>query len=504
VGFDGNVTEIGSQKSVFYVPDGEYLIINQKLSFNILVSIYPDCTILIKENLNIIQNCNITLDEREAVKVGFNPGKINQIQCYAFIRIEKKGFSLFFQAIDFLISPNNHFNMSLYYQFHPKLRLFKGFLWYLFHETRMPSYYVVHFNQQGINKDTTFKPDYQNFIKRKTVFKNPQIEDGTVIWGIFSFINYDELVPIFAFSPFTSIHKTIRIPSPYILNVYLQPEPVKYVEVTFGSYLNHGFDFLTLESESYGKNSNPNKIFGEHPLTSGYDVYIVKKNETSKYLFLYGTALEDAYGNNFFSNEDETYMTIIQDGQILYDDEPLSNITGSITFEDTSSFEIIYRCDTNLSITSKTYTTLKFNANLSMDSNPPDVYIRCSNNNLYNKVVTTENKLNLEVEVRDKSPLLKVELEYSTDNGKTWKQTSLTPIGDSKWITSIETTENQKISLRAYSIDDKGNSITHTAIDSVYMTKIKPLMFNLYKITEKFPQLFILFNRVIEKNNLKN
>ncbi len=499
-----NETEIGSLNSVFYLPDGVYHIyscesFSKKLDD--FISNKVETNILLKEDLSIIDDCRIIVDSENTVKVDFNPGRINQIVCYNRIGIDRAGFGSTFYDGDFRISPNEKFNMTLNYQFHPKLRLFKDYMWYLSHETKMPSFYVVRFNQQGIKEDTTFKPDYNNFIKRETILKTPQIKEGIVNWGLFPFVEDYELTNIFGFyfmNPIDLIPKLITMPSPYKINVFLQAEPVKYIDAAIGMYENKSISFMSLNIESYGKNSNPTKVFGEHPFKSGLRISKNKLNETNNYITLTDTILEDAHGNNVFSGVDRTIWTIIQDGNVLYDNVITEELDDYFSFKDTSKFEIIAESYLNLSISSKIITKIESFANLSKDSNPPDVYLRCLNNNLYNRVITKDNKIQLVMEVQDESSLLKLNLQHSADNGKTWKNTSLIPTSENRWIAEISVVDDTKLSFRTNAIDLNGNSITQTVIDGVHVSEVNSFLFKLYQFTQRFPLIFMLVNKLIK------
>jgi hypothetical protein len=61
-------------------------------------------------------------------------------------------------------------------------------------------------------------------------------------------------------------------------------------------------------------------------------------------------------------------------------------------------------------------------------------------------------------------PVTKANLEYSTDDGKTWKKVGLTPAGYNKWIAVVTNPSSGFVSLRTTASDTRGTSLNQTII----------------------------------------
>ncbi len=433
----GNVT--------FYVLDGTYDVISPGFDWDIDATIYT-----LAENIVVTQDTQVYLDERNTAEINFDANKPDQMMAEKFSALfyEDEQISMTISdvwwypmsaltyvsqttidtAFEYSYYPEAYYNLS-----NPNL-------------INTPEWHKLLFTREDITKDVTFLADYNNLVKRTTDYKVALTADVS------------ERVQ-FVFDPIASSSTTFawQMNAPQSRIEWLSPEPAEYEGWYSKNDPQWSWDFSgPWQSYPIGETYF---AFGEHPLTSGADVYV-----ESGSLILNGSISADTFENIFanFTRYVSGTLTLMQDGLEVYSTEIWDYFWGDYFFSGTPEFNVIIEGSSDLSLSTSTYTELSFTADETKDYQPPRLIIRPRNLDLF--CVAPAGDVLVDVTVMDDSPTSLFTFEYSLDDGNTWQLASSTQQNASNWVADLGILNSPFVSIRVNVTDSLGNRISQTTI----------------------------------------
>lgn len=438
--------------TTFYVTDGTYHIISTGQDYDIDSTIYT-----IAENVSITTDTLIYLDERNTVPIDFNTNKPDQI-------IAEKTASLFYEGEQrsiWFMDIRQYPTSALAYV--SPTSIDTGFTYGYYPEAYYnssdpgtidtPEWHKLLFTLENVTGDTTFVADYDVLVQRTTDYKVAMRPDvavraqhvhDSIAWG--------------------SVTYVWRMNAPQSRVEWLSPEPARYRGWYSKWYPQWDWDFET-PTRSYPPGAETYIAFGEHPFTSGADMYV-----GTEYFNIWGSISEDTFGNTFanFTRNVSGNLTVIQNDVEVYHTEIWDRFWESISFSGTPVFTVIIEGSSDLNLSTSTYTELRFIANRMQDYQPPRVTMRPTGSSLLGTVSPGEVLVN--VTVSDEGLVSSVGLEYSLDDGATWTNTVEVVTFDDTYQFSLNILSGMHayVSLRVNATDSVGNSISQTAIRGFY------------------------------------
>jgi len=455
---------------------------------------------IIKEDLEVNGDTQITLDERDTVVIDFDYNKSDQIMSEKFSVLYYDGdvsfnlwlFNLysFPEGTETYISASESFKAILRYSYFPE-KFFNEINPFKVNSTE---FHMLMYNLTGISNHTTFSPDYEDLVRFDIEYRTP-IHSENAIW------TYDCLHPDLFFN--SGLYYETDAPLSRV--DWISPKPITCS--IFYSGLN--WTYTTPEME-FSSGTTEGFSIGEHPLRTGFDFEIKSvpagtsdsnsdwNSEVRKLrIYVSGTITEDFSGNGF---KNPVYLktipgniSILKDGEVLVNSEKITNPFYKVLelnetiMNETNDFEIVVQGGNSPVLSTYVRNELNFTYNKSTedaDYHPPKISFRFPNSGINNMIKA--GKVGLEMFLEDESGLgNRIYLEYSLDGGNSWKKALLdekyenennemglyreTNDGTKKSIfTSNLTCYNADfISLRAYAEDLAGNANNFTVLNAV-------------------------------------
>jgi subtilisin family serine protease len=441
--------------ATFYVSDGTYDVISVGYDEDTGAAVYT-----IAEDVTVTQDAHVQLDERHTRDINFNANKPNQVMAEktASIFYENEQTQLWINDIQWyptsaltyvsLTSINTEFTYSYYPEAYynsanPGL-------------VNAPEWHKLLFTLGDVTGNVLFLPDYDALVRRETDYKVEFASDtGYRVQ--------------FALSPMalgtTTYGWQMTVPQTRI--EWLSPAPVEY-NGWYTKYPTENWDFTSIwQSYPIGETYF---AFGEHPLTSGAEVYV-----GSWYLRLSGSISADTFGNLFadYTKDVSGTLTLIEDGLEVYSTEIWDHFLDYYFFSGTPEIEVVIDGVNDLSLSTSTHTELSFTADSTTDWQPPRLVIRPRNLDLF--CVTSSDDVLVDVSVLDDSPISLFTFEYSLDDGNTWNLASSTQQDASSWVADLGALNRAFVSVRVNATDSFGNRISQTTIRGFSVVPLMPL-----------------------------
>jgi len=442
----------GDGNATFYVPDGTFHVISTGSDDNLDATIYT-----IAENVSVTEYTVVHLDERDTLVIDFDMNKPDQIMAEKnsglFYEEEQRGIwftDLWWyptSAITY-ISPTS-INAGFAYGYYPEVFCNiedPGII-------NTPEWHKLLFTLEGVTGGTTLIADYDSLARRTTDYKVALASDvaervyhvfDPIAWGSFTF--------------------RWRMNAPQNRIEWLSPEPVRnfgwYSEWEYQSNWNWGF------SEPY-RSYPTGEVYialGEHPFTSGADLYV-----EPGYMELIGSISSDTFGNSFanLTRNVSGHLTVILDDVEAYATDIRDYFYEYVNIMGTPKVKVIIDGSCGLNLSRNTRTELEFVADYSTDYRPPNVAMRPLDSELNCTLQPGVTALN--VKVLDDGTISSVSLEYSFDEGATWNPASLVQVGTDTWVAEFNTLSNTYVSLRVNATDSNGNKISQSTIKGFYV-----------------------------------
>jgi subtilisin family serine protease len=401
----------------------------------------------VADNVSITSDKIITFYEAETFRISFNPNKPNQLIVDAWIqmciRTKKGGYwiatdePLYKETADVYMSAAS-VTMLFRYSYYPKAYYNASDRFSL----NTPEIYYLLYCLRKISQSVIFLPDYNNLVQRTAEYK---VAEQPGVGHIAHFIGEPD-------AGWTGCgYFQARLPQRRV--EWLSPSPALYC----GIYDSGQATYWTWNTNplSYPAKSKPYAVFGEHPLASGLFLTVGEGN------FTIGTCLcATTSGEEYESPGD---LTIFAGGtQVFY-----MTIHGGFTlialFHGVLTFTVVARSFCTMPLSTNTTTELSFTTDPTYDCNPPRVKFRAKSSDMGCRVPPGE--VNVNVTVSDESPLTSTLLEYSVDDGATWRGAIVRgAVGDTYQYSLRTMNDGAYVSLRFSATDSQGNRIIQTTI----------------------------------------
>jgi hypothetical protein len=222
-------------------------------------------------------------------------------------------------------------------------------------------------------------------------------------------------------------------------------------------------------TEYYQQGERLVETFGGHPLSAHFQV-----EKGSDYMSWISDLFSDAYGTHTLGSVDTANVAVYRNGSLIWNGSVHDAIWWYWWNDNRpASYRVVMDAQSSQLLSTNMRAEFKFTVSNSIpDCNPPAVYIRIPTLSMDCRYFGKE--VSGEVVAKDESAIANVTLEYSIDDGGTWKQASLNTSAVPKtYLFQIKGLSGVFVSLRVNATDYFGNRVSQATIRGFY---VEPFM----------------------------
>ncbi|MBN2240283.1 MAG: S8 family serine peptidase, partial [Dehalococcoidales bacterium] len=444
-------------QAVLYVPDGTYRL----ASLSSHASVDRASVFTFKQQTTINGNTAVTMDDRNAVQISFDPNKENQKISEKSAVLEYNGEHIYVclnslwsypSTTATYVQPTSEWDSTYTFGYYPSQYYDQSII-------DTPEWYKFGYGLDAVTGPVTFTADYNTSVTRQTEYRTlREDEEAVLIYWLTGPPTYNDW----------AFYRTIK--APVMRTEYFSPGPFGVL----GNYRQNN-DPVTwqysINNRSYNPGATVHSVFGGHPFNSGIGYSCTDfcyGDYCYNYIYLYGGACSDSAGGRFYNStlSHSGHWNVTQDGETVFDEDVYEDYYYRyIFFAGTPNTVVTIDGGSGHELSTNTQTVLNFTADKNADCYVPgytlDVDSTCIN--LNNEV--HYGNIPITIDAYDNGTgVSTVTLEYSLNDGSTWTPATLTPQGGGKYTTSLSIYAGDYVSLRVYVEDNQGNSRKQTVI----------------------------------------
>lgn len=432
--------------------DGEFYIIGLDRNYSTQTDVWT-----VADKLPVYTNIDMLLDERDTDRVDFDPNKLGQVflgklssltyrQESPLVWINWQS-SWFYPTTTTTYVSRTTLIASFAYQYYPESSM-SPYYPYL---VNAPEWHNLLYTEPGITPPKHYVANYAELVRRETRYKvgmSPRVT-ALIYQSAYSKDSYSWVwhrmdVPCSRIEWLS--------PDIWYLTSYSKAGDRPWISTPYW-YFAH-WPYLM---EGYLPGDEITESFAEHPLSTHF---LVNKNSDS--LEVITDISMDTYGHSLWADFGHIWM-YQNDGLIL--DQDVKDFLWYRLMEDPrpAKYRVIIEGWSSLYLSTYVRTQLDFTVTSgTADYRLPVIYVRIPKIDLN----CTHPSGNVDVTILfDESNISRATLEYSVDDGATWRQASLR----STYTSRIRNLKDVYVSLRVNATDIEGNSISQTTIRGFFV-----------------------------------
>jgi parallel beta-helix repeat protein len=442
-----------------YLRDGEYYIIGKDVDYSVSTDIW-----MIVERIPINRNTMVTLDERNAREVNFDPAKPKQVFAAKSINIIYRGETFGLQwgslwwypltALTYITNTTLGVSFSYEYYNRDYFNVASPSV------IDAPEWHNLIYWQEGITPPVTYVANYSNLVKRVTEYRTP----GTP--RISALLSQHKWSPLeWRSSEFMWIMNIPRArvewltPDINYWTIYLKFRDPPWVSTPYWLYAY--WPFLK-ERYSVGE---VNEVFGGHPLSTQLLVFV-----GSSWLTMVSDLNMDTYGHTLWT--DWGRIRVYRDGSLIADWSGFYYWNYFIWNDPRPArYKVEIEGVSNLWLSSYTHATFEFTVVSETTYHlPPNIYVNVRCLDLNNTCPAGEVIVDVFVNDPRVSSEANVTVKFSLDDGVSWLGT--TPLSrrpGEPYSFRLGVLNNTYVSLWINATDSAGSSVSQLTIRGFYV-----------------------------------